>query len=352
MNFKENDIIFLFGAGASADAGVPVSRKMVDDIEKFIKEEEEWKRYRDLYNYLKGSILYGDGIRGIFGEDVNYNIERLVNVLHELEKKEEHPIFPFIGQWNTKIIELATYDFKEIKNFRKLIIKQLKEWITIDNYAKALYFKKLSDFKNEYTYPLKIFTLNYDLCIEEALDDITIERGFNDERLWDYKKFIDDRERTEEVDMFLYKMHGSIDWERKEETGEVTYSDEISRIKSPDLIFGTDYKLQYIDPYLFFAYEFRKYTLNAKLIVVIGYGFGDEHINGILGQALKKDNNKKILCIGPNIKKENIKKYLKINNDSLLEIDKEKAKNYFEDKLSIKEFEKLFLEEDDYFRSI
>ena len=40
-----------------------------------------------------------------------------------------------------------------------------------------------------YSLPLKIFTLNYDLCIEEALDDITIERGFNDERLWDYKKF-------------------------------------------------------------------------------------------------------------------------------------------------------------------
>lgn len=88
------------------------------------------------------------------------------------------------------------------------------------------------------------------------------------------------------------------------------------------------------------------------MIVVIGYGFGDEHINGILGQALKKDNNKKILCIGPNIDKENIKKYLKISNGSLLEIDKGKAKNYFEDKLSIKEFEKLFPEEDDYFRSI
>ena len=88
------------------------------------------------------------------------------------------------------------------------------------------------------------------------------------------------------------------------------------------------------------------------MIVVIGYGFGDEHINGILGQALKKSNNKKVSCIGPNIKKENIKKYLKINNDSLLEIDKEKAKDYFKDKLSIKEFEKLFPEEEDYFRSI
>ena len=350
MNFKENDIIFLLGAGSSADAGVPVSSHMVNDIEEFIKNDEKWKGYKELYYCLKSSILYGDGIRGFFKEDVNYNIERLVNVLQELEKKEIHPIFPFIGQWNTKIIEITNYDFEMIKDFKKLIIEQLKKWITLDNYKKAFYFRNFRNFKNEYAYPLKIFTLNYDLCIERTLTDITIERGFNNERLWDYKKFIDNPERVGEVDIFLYKMHGSIDWERKKETGEITFSDEVSRIKKSDLIFGTDYKLQYIDPYLFFAYEFRKHTLDAKLIIVIGYGFGDEHINGILGQALKKDNSKKLLCVGPCIEREYIKDNLKIKDNSLLEIVKMKSKKYFESKLSIEKFKKLFPKDYEYFK--
>ena len=55
-------------------------------------------------------------------------------------------------------------------------------------------------------------------------------------------------------------------------------------------------KLQYVDPFLFLANEFRKWTLESKLIISIGYGFGDEHINGILGQALKKSREKAPLC--------------------------------------------------------
>jgi hypothetical protein len=53
------------------------------------------------------------------------------------------------------------------------------------------------------------------------------------------------------------------------------------------LIFGTSYKLQYVDPFLFLVYQLRRLSLSAKLLLVIGYGFGDEHINGILKQALR-----------------------------------------------------------------
>ena len=43
INFNENDIIFLLGAGASADAGIPVSSEMVKRVEKGekIKVDEE-----------------------------------------------------------------------------------------------------------------------------------------------------------------------------------------------------------------------------------------------------------------------------------------------------------------------
>ena len=43
MNFRDDDIIFLLGAGASADAGIPVSKKMVEDIEKEIENNSWYK---------------------------------------------------------------------------------------------------------------------------------------------------------------------------------------------------------------------------------------------------------------------------------------------------------------------
>ena len=65
----------------------------------------------------------------------------------------------------------------------------------------------------------------------------------------------------------------------------------------PDLIFGADYKMQYIDPYLFYAYELRRYSLEAKIILTIGYSFRDEHINGIITQALQHDKSRVLVAV-------------------------------------------------------
>jgi hypothetical protein len=66
--------------------------------------------------------------------------------------------------------------------------------------------------------------------------------------------------------------------------GKLTFSDSTSKIKVDDgqIIFGPKYKLQYVDPFLFLVYQLRRLSLEAKLILVVGYGFADEHINGIL----------------------------------------------------------------------
>ena len=57
--------------------------------------------------------------------------------------------------------------------------------------------------------------------------------------------------------------------------------------------------MQYIDPYLFYAYELRRYSLEAKIILAIGYSFRDEHINGIITQALRHDPSRVLLAVSP-----------------------------------------------------
>ena len=299
--FKHNEVIVLLGAGASVEAGIPDSNRMVQEIEDLISgDDQKWSRFRDLYRHVRSSIFYADGLEGIFGDAVYFNIERLVNVLDELRQKERHVLYPFVGAWNPKLQEVAGRDFEYVGEFQNAIIQILRnQWVALPEREDASYYKGLLQFQNEYEYPLRVFSLNYDLCVEATCGEENVRRGFF-ERAWDWRQF--DETSDDPVPILLYKLHGSTDWYFTED-GRVRYSDSTSSISDEDvaLIFGTSYKLQYLDPFLFFAYELRRWTLDAaRVIVCIGYGFNDEHINGILGQSLRQDAARKLVAVvGP-----------------------------------------------------
>jgi len=121
IKFKQDEIIILLGAGASVDAGIPHSRAMVDEIQSLVDgDDEEWQKYRNLYRYLRSAVYYADGLRGLFGNQVLFNIERVVNTLEELDKKESHPLYPFVGAWNPKLVDVAGHDFEYVSSFRKV----------------------------------------------------------------------------------------------------------------------------------------------------------------------------------------------------------------------------------------
>lgn len=355
MNFRQNDIIFLLGAGASVDADIPASIQMVRDLESLLLKHDDWKPYKQLYDFVKSSILHGDGISGVFDGNVNYNIERLVCTLSELEQNERHILFPFIQGWMPKLVTLAGADFKQITELKRKIVGRLKEsWILVDNYDKADYYQGFIRFQKQFQYPLRIFTLNYDLCVERACHKAQIERGFNKSRMLDVKRFENDQDQT--VDIFLYKVHGSIDW-KKDRYGSLTYSDEAGSVTIPELeiIFGTSQKLQYVDPYLFLIHEFRKYCLRAKLILVIGYSFSDDHINGIIAQALSENVDRRVLNVSPSfdgrsdiaIRKE-IAQKLKVPFDQVLAVV-DTAKPFMENKLDLEFLKTNFPPEESIF---
>ena len=307
MKSKSKDVILLLGAGASVEAGVPSSQMMIEKIEQLLKTKG-WDDFSDLYNQIKSAIHYAKGIQGVF-DHTFYNIETLVNTLYELERNEEHPIYPFIATWNSRLTELAGPNFRKVADFRDKIIEALQSWVQPED-ADADYYQGLKRLQGDLQFPLKVFSLNYDLCVEAlAAEGFRIETGFTGVgkgHTWEWKRFDDSNPDNEPPEVYLYKMHGSINWKR-DENGNlicVQYSGSNIRPNEMQVIFGRDLKLEAADPYLFYTFEFRRCSLEARLIVAIGYGFGDPHINKILSQALRSDSTKRLIVIGNSLNKD------------------------------------------------
>ena len=154
---KNNEVIFLVGAGSSYDAKIPTTTRMITEIEDDLLKSK-WNDLKDLYFYIKSAILYGEGIFGNFNN--TFSIEKFVNVLRELEKRDRNVVYPFIANWNNRLIELSGDNFKEISRLNELITKQLVKWIMLDDYSVADYYKKFYTFQEEVGHPLRIFSLN------------------------------------------------------------------------------------------------------------------------------------------------------------------------------------------------
>lgn len=303
MSSRSTDIIVLLGAGASVEADIPASTTMIGKIESLLRTHEDWKSYLPLYHHVKSAILYAAGLRGQFGDEVLFNIEVLVNTLYELERNEDHPLYPFIASWNLRFVDLAQQGFSNVQGFRRNILQELKRWMCPEDQAQGDYYSGLRRLQEHLNYPLHVFSLNYDMCVERVgVSDFVIESGFDGfgpRHLWDWERFEQSDSGPPSLpQMYLYKLHGSINWKR--DAGRNLFRvEQIENVASDqmDIIFGRDFKLQAADPYLFYAYQFRRFTLDSQLILVIGYSFGDDHINRIIAQAFENDPDRKLLVV-------------------------------------------------------
>lgn len=295
---NSDEIIFLLGAGASCDAMLKSSDAMTVEVEKML--DGKWDEYKQLYHAVKASILYGHALHGDVRTRVN--IEEFVNVLTELARCKEHTIYPFIASWNMELLENAGRDFEKIWMFRRAIVKELVEkWVNLKDATSASYYKGLIKLAETLGSNLRVFSLNYDLCVESACGRESVFTGFVHEentngRVWNDRLMMQDDNVSRPIR--LYKLHGSVDW-RLDHDRLVSY-DSPDTCDNPDdyqLIFGTENKLRYTEPYLFLLSEFRKFSFGAKLIVCIGYSFQDKHINSIIQHAFSNQTPTKVVHV-------------------------------------------------------
>lgn len=148
--------------------------------------------------------------------------------------------------------------------------------------------------------PIELFTTNYDLLIEEALEasGVPYFDGFVGSRQPSF-----DLEAVEEDDLprrwvRLWKLHGSVNWQLRQDN-------QVVRASGPAVTGGTmiypshrKYMQSRRLPYLALLDRLRHFLRQpSAILVTTGFGFRDEHINEVIQQSLRSNSTAAVLAL-------------------------------------------------------
>lgn len=173
---------------------------------------------------------------------------------------------------------------------------------------------------------VKIFTTNYDLCFERAAKDgrFVVIDGFSPTLppTFDPVYFTYDivrRDTDGDASAFipnvfhLYKLHGSIDWERNEFDIEKKHNTD-----KPLLIYprSSKYEQAFSQPYLEMMAALQAALREPNTgLVIVGFGFNDNHIAEPILSAIRSNLGLKVVIVDPSLEtilaKAEPNKYLK-----------------------------------------
>jgi len=236
------------------------------------------------------------------------------------------------GERITKIIENAR-NFLLEKMLNESSISKRADEPLLDIYKK--FYRKLLS-RNSTLPRLNIFTTNYDLYSERAMDLLGIHyvNGFTGGISKFFNPTIFNYALAEKMDLsqtkwnvidnffYLYKIHGSVNWIEDEGENKLFNVREIQDPKFETLrrketmIYPTPlkYNASFGSPYSDLFREFqKKLMMNNNILVTIGYSFNDEHINNLIFQAFTIPSFR-LIIIGEPTEGNKIDELLKIDD--------------------------------------
>jgi hypothetical protein len=160
---------------------------------------------------------------------------------------------------------------------------------------------------------VKLFTTNYDLCIETAglrlgvvlIDGFShsAEQRFNRDHFdHDIVRRAASSTKADYLDgvFHLYKLHGSVDWRRRSDEVVIRSLDAPKEDRKPVLIYPRSSKYQeaFESPYLdMFAALQAALREPDTTLIVSGFGFADDHISAPIWSAIETNLSMRlVLC--------------------------------------------------------
>ncbi len=311
-------VIFLLGAGASVEAGVFTAADVTEVLLNYAEHcpTAGGTDIETLLRYVQ--VRIADFFR-VRTADVNF--EQILGALMELSRRNDYPIVPLLGEGDSLIgkVEQTT----SLDDIISRLYALLRDLVLVRR--PVTYLSPLAEFRR-YSHPLDIFTLNYDLAVEQALGELRIPfttgfaRSSEGTSRWSPSEF-----ERRDLEVRLFKLHGSVNWarlvafppprrdaepsaatERATEEYLRSYPDVIeidphSRewIKPPlqtagyvgQMNFGTRKELLYASGHFNVLFNHFLHGLSkARVIVIVGYSFGDLSINALIEEALVRRN--------------------------------------------------------------
>lgn len=250
-------IVVLLGAGASADAGLPTAKDMLQ---------------------ITWDLLGKQRIPGVL-EDLRLSMRKLR------------------GRWTGGFEGLMDHlrygsglpgDPEDRMRLYRAVLRAIGERLLPKDRVASSYFRGLYRLCKVRGTPLYVLTLNYDLLVEwNAWLGTWLETdfpGYGPSNTWRGKKFLSELGAV----LHLCKLHGSANW-HKNDAGELFSVDPLGPIDfaNAELVLGLIQKEREEFPYPFEHYKAQFKGLPRGLLVALGYSFVDGHINLLVGDAVQ-----------------------------------------------------------------
>jgi len=292
---NENSVIFLLGAGASVKAGMSKVAQLTKELRSSLTNKRP--EFLQVFELIEKK-----------DQSITENYEHFFEWISLLLRVQKEPFSELIHTYIAPSLIEVMYDLASVvgEEVAKLLSLCSKKPDYDPNYL-----ARLSDFLPDKG-RLKVFTLNYDCCVEDACRNagIDISTGFDPiTKKWNPSLF-----ETNICGINLYKLHGSLRWFPVRNNAaarnrlylmefnpeeQLSFQANYKEHLSPELILGPGDKVQHDDPYLTLFYKFRESMFKARMCVVIGFGYGDPHIRAIIDEAV----DMKISILNVNIEK-------------------------------------------------
>lgn len=289
----EGETIFLFGAGVSKPAGIPLLKDMTNG---FLANPSKYKDSSDSHS-KKTEAQISEPIEILCQVSTEYfhrlDLECLLFLIAKLHDNDSRDLF--IGKFPI----LKRLDGNILSEIRDLIISYIRATCEVhDKNVDYLWpLAGLSEGKK-----MKIFSLNYDTTLETYCEKAGLSYSDGFAPYWDIRSF-------EEADIEIFKLHGSLCWLgnddckfikvplKGQKTNRLAYLTDQAALQT--IIFPTSEKIMQSELYHWLYYKFSSELSKAKTCVAVGYSFSNRQVIGHIRSALNRNPSLWLVIVDP-----------------------------------------------------
>jgi hypothetical protein len=297
---------WLFGAGISYNAGIPLMGPLTEQVFKRAETHGE-ENDKSVLEHIKSQLAEGCHIEHILSQigDLRAIAERSRdrNVVFDAVTFKLEELDQFHQRILTWVAETVRWGYRPSADGKdeEIGTRELPIVSVVDHtkFVAALFNERqkgLSDRRRA----VKLFTTNYDTLLEDALalSCLPYWDGFSGGAVAFRNYSYGGKDPEPEYRAHVVKLHGSIDWHLGEEgrvwrvrDGDI-YPTKASRV----LIYpqSTKYLATQRDPFAA-QFDLLRRSLASQdenVFATCGYSFGDEHINQEIQMSMERPGNK------------------------------------------------------------